>query len=111
MSLGIFDVFAKMIAGLPAQAIPQALDLQCKMLKEDLEQHRLTLKDDASSIMCFRQFVRMMKSGDAMHCVKPLPPDHIEFYKETVLRLLQAGELPQSALEEFDFIFVKGISL
>ena len=39
MSLGIFGRFAKMIANLPSQAIPKALDLQCKMLEDDLEHH------------------------------------------------------------------------
>jgi hypothetical protein len=34
-----------------------------------------------------------------------LPPEHIEFYKETIVRLVQANELPPGAMGQFDFAF------
>ncbi len=109
MSPGIFELFCEMITKLPAQAIPNALDLECKMLKDDVEHHRLDPSEDSLSIFSFRQFVRMAKLGHTMHCTKPLPPDHIEFYKKTIVRLIQSGELPQSAMEQFDYTFVSAV--
>jgi hypothetical protein len=94
-----------MITDWPATAVIKGLDLECKMLEDDLEFHRLSFPDEALSIMCFRQFVRMAKFGEAMQCVKVLPPDHVEFYKETIVRLIEANELPRSAMEQFDHIF------
>lgn len=96
-----------MVADLPARAVPKALDLQCKMLEEDEENHRVASREDACSIFCFRQFVQSAKACLPMQQLKPLPADHIEFYKETILRLIQAEELPQSAMGRFDDTFIR----
>ena len=105
MSLHIFDAFSKMIAGLPPEAVVKALELECKMLEDDLENQRVPLSEDAFSIFSFRRFVQMARQGQAMPSVKPLPVDHLEFYKETILRLIQATELPPFAMEQFDYTF------
>lgn len=105
MSLQVFDLFAKMITGLPPRAVLKALDLECKMLEDDIQNHHLVLAEDAFSIICFRQFVRMAKQGEAMRCIKPLSPDHVEFYKQTIVRLVHADELPPAAMEQFDYTF------
>lgn len=96
-----------MISELPARAVPKALDLQCKMLAEDEENRRLAAPEDACSILCFRQFVQTTKSGQAMERLQPLPPDHIEFYKETIVRLIQADVLPTSSMRQLDEIFIR----
>ena len=36
----------------------------------------------------------------------PLPADHIEFYKKTVVRLVGGKELPALAMNQFDSTFV-----
>lgn len=100
-----FDLFARMITDLPACVVVKALDLECKMLQEDLKHQRVTLPQDAYSIFNFRQFVRMAKFGEPMQCVKPLPLEHIDFYKQTIVRLVQANQLPPSAMEQFDYTF------
>jgi hypothetical protein len=105
MPFHYFDLFTRTIAALPIKAVVKTLDLECKMLEDDFERQRLASTEDAFSILCFRQFVRMAKSGEAMQCVKPLPPDHVEFYKETIVRLVQAEELPASAMKQFDYAF------
>jgi hypothetical protein len=105
MSLHIFDLFSEMIETLPAKAILHALDLECKMLEEDMDRNRLNLPEDAFSILCFRQFVLMSMLGEVILCVEPLPSDHIEFYKETIGRLVQAGELPAVTMDNFDDAF------
>lgn len=34
-----------------------------------------------------------------------MPADHIEFYKQTIIRLIQAGEMSPAAVNQFDFAF------
>ena len=106
MRMGVFEYFVEMIKTLPAQAIPNALDLECRMLEDDLKHHRLVSPEDASSILCFGQFVDRAKKGSAMQRAKPLPQDHVVFYKETILRLIQAEKLPPAVINEFDYTFV-----
>jgi hypothetical protein len=101
----VFGTFSKMISGMPIQAVLKTLDLECRMLAEDLECHRLSSREDALSILSFGEFVRMVKAGEMVHRLKTSPPDHLEFYKETVVRLVNANELPKSAMEQFEQAF------
>jgi hypothetical protein len=110
MAVQIFETFAKTISNLPSECVLKALDSECKMLELDHENHRLDGFDDALSIFSFRQFLRMAREGRAMQCVKRLPLDHIEFYKETIVRLVHAGEIPKMAMEQFDYTFVSTVN-
>lgn len=110
MNLRIFELFARSISNLPAQCILKALDLQCQMLKNDIENNRLPLPDDSFSIFYFREFVRCVKLGQTLHCSKLLPQDHVEFFKETTVRLVQANELPKTAMDQFECAFVNDIT-
>ena len=94
-----------MIGNIPALAVLKALDGECKMLEDDLAHYRLSMTADTLSIFSFREFVQMAKLGVFLHCSMHLPPEHIGFYRETVVRLIQAGELPSSAMNEFDQVF------
>jgi hypothetical protein len=105
MRVQIFEIFARTIANLRVQCILKALDLECQMLKSDVESKRLPLPEDASSIFYFREFVNTVKLGRALKRGRLLPPDHAEFFKETIVRLVQANELPQAAMDKFDFAF------
>jgi hypothetical protein len=105
MPFHIFSLFTRTITSLPVEAVIKALDLEGKMLEDDFEHQRLALPEDAFSILHFREFVRMAKFGETMQSISPLPPDHIEFYKETIVRLVQANQLPPSAMKQFDSIF------
>ena len=105
MPLHHFDIFARTITNLPITAVIQALDLEAKMLEDDFNKRLLTPEDDTFSILSFRKFVRMAKLGKVMPPVKSVPPDHAEFYKETIVRLVQANELPPTAMEQFDQAF------
>ena len=102
----MFGAFSKMISNTPVQAVLKSLDLECKMLEDDLEHHRLTSDEDILSILCFRQFVRMAQAEAVVSRFKPLPPDHLEFYKETIVRLVNAKELPAAAIEQFEHAFL-----
>ena len=90
---------------MPPETILLALDAECKMLRGDVESQQLSASGDVFSILSFRQFVQMAKAGQVVRCAKPLPPDHIEFYKETIVRLVQARELPAESMSQFDFAF------
>jgi hypothetical protein len=100
-----FKLFTRTIASVPAKAVIKLLDLECHMLQSDFEHDRLAASEDANSVLFFWRFVQMAKCGEVMHGVRPLPPDHIEFYKETIVRLIHANELPSSAMEQFDHAF------
>lgn len=97
-----------MVRKLPAQGILRSLDLECQMLKNDIESNRVPLPADAFSIFYFREFVHAIKLGRTLNCGRPMPADHVEFFRETIVRLVQAGELPQAAMDQFDDAFVIG---
>lgn len=98
-----------MITELPAQCIVKALDMECQMLRNDVENNRLPLPADAFSIFYFTEFVHAAKLGRILTSCRPLPPEHIEFFKEIVSRLVQAGELPQVAINQFDRVFMNEV--
>ena len=104
----IFSIFSRMIGNIPAPAILKALDAECRMLEDDFKHFRLNAinaTEDALSILCFRGFVQMAKSESILRCSKQLPLEHVEFYRETTNRLIEVGELPSSAIDEFDYAF------
>lgn len=105
----IFEVFARTIAALPAESVLMALELECQMLKEDVESKRLPLPRDACSIFYFRDFVHAMSLGRVMDAARPIPVNHLEFLRETIVRLAQAKVLPQAAVNQFDDAFVGDI--
>ncbi|HEV2327902.1 MAG TPA: hypothetical protein VGY56_03830 [Verrucomicrobiae bacterium] len=108
MEFRIFELFARMVRKLPAEGILKTLDLECRMLKNDIEHNRLPLPKDASSIFYFKEFVHAVKLGQTLNGGRALPADHIEFFKETIVRLVLAGELPQAAMDQFDRAFECG---
>lgn len=110
MRLRIFELFARVITALPPQCVVKAVELECQMLKNDIEKNRLPLPEDAFSIFCFREFVRAAKLGQILNCSRAFPPNHVEFFKETIVRLIQADELPSAAMEQFDCVFLNDLS-
>lgn len=105
MGLMVFGEFSKMVENMPPEAVLKTLDLECRTIEDDLEHHRLASDEDAISILCFRQFIRMAQAEDMMSCLRPLPVDHLKFYRETIARLVNARELPASAMEQFAYAF------
>lgn len=102
----IFRIFSNVIRNLPTPAILKTLDAECHMLEDDMEHYRFNMTPDVLSILCFRGFVKMAKAETVMRCYLRIPPEHVEFYKETIVRLVQAGELSPSAMEQFDEAFL-----
>lgn len=101
-----FDLFAEKIITMPAKAILGALDLDCKLLEQDLAQFRASFADDEYSILCFRQFIRSARSGVGVFPRQCLPPNHLALYKHTVVRLVHEDQLPTKAMEHFRGAFI-----
>jgi hypothetical protein len=101
----IFGPFVRMVQSLPAKAIVRGMDLEYEMLQNDFEFDRYPLTEEAKSILCFRKFVHVAKFGGIMYFTNSFPPEHYEFYRQTLVRLINANELPASTLETFDRLF------
>lgn len=97
----LFGAFSKTVANLPVEAVIRAVEHQCKTLEQDISYKRLTV-EEGFSILCFGQFIRSATRGGSSNCLRGLPPDHLEFYKETIVRLVLARQLPASAMDKFD---------
>lgn len=102
----IFPIFTNLLAETPARAVLRELEIQCRMLEDDLWHHHVPLSHEGFSILRFGQFIRAVKDGQRMCFVDEIPPDHIEFYKTTIARLIDANELPLSAADQFDHTFL-----
>jgi hypothetical protein len=100
-----FELFERMVGGLPAKGVFRAVQLEAWMIKDDLAYHRDSLSEDAVSILSFSYFLYAAKSGGPFFH-RALPAEHIPFYHETVKRLIGAGELPYTAREQFDDAFL-----
>ncbi len=106
MQFDSFDRFATKISAVPVREVLNALDLKCKILQDDLGNYRSAFTEDAFSILCFRQFLRSAKMGSSVDFIRSFPADHIELYKQIVVRLVKVGELPRLAMGWFDTSFV-----
>ena len=104
-----FDFFAEKITTMPAKSILGELDLDCKLLEEDLSAHRSSFAEDEYSVLCFRQFVRSAKSGAGVFPRRCVPAYHLELYKHTVVRLVHERQLPSTAMDHFDGAFVAAV--
>ncbi|HEV2456138.1 MAG TPA: hypothetical protein VGY98_17880 [Verrucomicrobiae bacterium] len=109
MEFESFDHFAEKIIAMPAKAILEALNLDCKILEQDLIRHRSAFRADEYSILCFRQFVRSARSGSGLYPRQCLPPDHLELYRHTVVRLVHVEELPPTPMDAFEGAFVAAV--
>jgi hypothetical protein len=89
-----------MIDSVPAKGVLKAVARECQMVQNDLARKRTLPPGDARSILAFHKFLKSAADGI---CITPttLPIQHIIFYKKTVERLIEAGELPYEAKEQF----------
>lgn len=109
MEFESFDLFAEKIIVMPAKAILAVLDLDCKLLEQDLRPHRSAFAQDEYSVLCFRQFIRAARLGRGISPRRCLPLNHLELFKHTVIRLVYVEELPPAAVDDFDGAFVAAV--
>jgi hypothetical protein len=104
----VFGPFARMVEKLPTKAIIASLELEYRMLRNDLERHRYGLTAEVRSILYFLEFIQTAKLGEAMCFVTSFPSEYIEFFRQTLVRLIEANELPRDTLQKFDHFFSPG---
>jgi hypothetical protein len=104
MYLNLFDKFAKMVTEIPDKGVLRAIELECRMVEDDLGHKRTLPLAEANSILSFHRFLKAA-AGGAEVPPTTLPMNHWTFYKETVERLVEAGELPSDAQERFAAAF------
>ena len=102
MKLSLFDSFADMIETIPVGAIFRTLEREERMLQEDLDRQRPVPIKEAESILNFCRFVAAVQAGlPGRAFTTPPHPDHLEFYQNTLARLIDAERLPYYAQAEF----------
>lgn len=99
-----FELFKDMIEGVPAKGVLRASEREQWMIRDDLANQRELELKDTLSILCFCRFLQKTKAGELVHC-GGVPEEHLSFYRATVERLVDAGELPYTAREQFDEAF------
>jgi hypothetical protein len=97
-----------MIDIIPARAVFRACVIEQRMIQEDLADDRDLPLDDTVSILSFCHFLEAARLGGHISaCV--LPAKHMLFYRKTVVRLINAGELNQNAKKQFDDVFSESL--
>ncbi|HEV2695554.1 MAG TPA: hypothetical protein VG347_21855 [Verrucomicrobiae bacterium] len=104
----LFDSFADMIGALPAAAVLRTLEWERAMLERDLARQRPSSVADISSILSFCWFIEAILQSWSIFPVPAPPRAHLEFYRTTLERLADAGELPFDAVIRFDETFYTG---
>ncbi len=97
----LFDCFSEMIAEIPAHSVVRALARESYMLGVDLVRQRPLMSADVGSILIFSRFVAAGGKNLPVFAPAELPPRHAAFYQATIERLIEAGELPPAAREQF----------
>ena len=92
-----------MMDGVPAKEILKAAELERQALKND-SLYKRVLDKDVASIFSFCEFMKAVVDEDNI-LTFDLPKTHTSFYRKTVMRLIEAGELPRVAQEQFDRTF------
>lgn len=105
MRFDLFRAFADTVASLPPRAVIRTLDLQARMLQDDLIMKRPVPPNQTQSVISFCLFIAAAKIGGPAPVADVLPLEHLAFYRQTVWRLIDAGELPSIAGEQFDCSF------
>ena len=100
----LFDGFAKMLDKVPEHAVIRTAQAERRMLEDDLAHKRTLPLEEANSILTFCNFLDATLQG-SQATFSALPPNHVPFYRQTVERLVEAGELPAGTLERFDANF------
>ena len=103
MKTQVFESFAEMMDGVPAKEILKAAELERQALKND-SLYKRVLDKDVASIFSFCEFMKAVVDEDNI-LTFDLPKTHTSFYRKTVMRLIEAGELPRVAQEQFDRTF------
>jgi len=104
MSLGLFDVFSKLIDETPVKGIISAVEREHELLENDLATNRPVSKEEVQSVLAFCRFLEAVRSGRPV-TPEVLPETDTSFYWKITARLIAGGQLPESARDRFDEAF------
>ena len=104
MNWGLFESFCEMLESIPTKAVLRAVEAERRMVEDDLEHKRTERDQYVISFLSFCNFLTLAVCG--VHAsMAALPVEHRLFYGKVVQRLVDAGELPQGASEDFKSSF------
>jgi hypothetical protein len=109
MKTNIFESFVEILNGIPASGMLKAIELERQVLKDDLAYKRVSGGEELASIFSFCEFVKAVAEKDMITPVS-LSMTHVVGYRTIVMRLIEAAELPATALEQFNLTFSPGLS-
>ena len=101
----MFELFAETIDGTPPQAMLGLLKREYETLQDALRRKRIRETPEIHSILCFCQFINTAAAPDVTFEAENLPIKHADFYRKIVMRLVAAGEIPESAAVRFAVAF------
>jgi hypothetical protein len=107
MKARLFEVFVEMIGSLPVNGVLLAAKLERRIIEDDLSKKRDLPMKEAVSVLNFCRFLQAVALGNGIFPTA-LPGEHIASYRRIVNRLVEAGELPLNANEQFDMTFLSG---
>jgi hypothetical protein len=104
----MFELFAETVDGMPPRAVLSLLRREYETLKDALQHKRIKETQEIGSVLSFCLFMNTLAEEKMICPVAELPIRHIVFYRKIVTRLIDAGEIPESAKEKFDVVFSSG---
>jgi hypothetical protein len=100
----LFEKFTEMVEKLPARAVLKAAQLERQMLESDLAQKRALPMAEVRSIIAFCDFLQNGPSAARASRIS-VPIQHVGFYRNTIRRLVEDGELSYQAGKTFETAF------
>ncbi len=97
----LFDIFAETLDHLPVEGIRRVVALEQQMLENDLSEKRIAAGPEVASILAFCEFLNSGQIGNERKPLK-LPVVHVVYYRATLERLVEAGELSADVMAKFD---------
>jgi hypothetical protein len=104
----MFELFARTVDGMPPRAVLSLLKRESESIKDALRHKRIQETQEIGSILSFCQFMDTIAEEGMVFPVAELPVRHIGFYRKIVMRLIDAGEIPESTKAKFDTAFSLG---
>jgi hypothetical protein len=103
MKVKLFESFTKSLDRMPAKKILKTIEIEGQMPKDDLLRQRVE-EQDLVTISNFCEFVKAASIGETISPVE-LPPNYRMDCRKIILRLIESGELPRTAQEQFNITF------
>ncbi len=98
----MFELFAETIDRIPSKAVLNFLKREYETLQDALLHKRIKETPEIHSIMCFCQYMNIAADADTVFAAVDLPVEHTMCYRKIVKRLIEAGEISETAEAQFD---------